>query len=92
MTTTLSAITNANTFSVWKDRTNELVTHAGKAVTLGDSETNSGNMKLNGNIVLENNHIITVDTITATNSEIEFQKNLRIDSSGASLLLSLIHI
>ena len=66
MSVTLTALTDTNTFSNWKDRTNELITVAGKTVTMGDGETNAGNIKLNGDIDLETGHTIEVDNITKT--------------------------
>jgi hypothetical protein len=87
-TTNISALQDSDTFTIWKDKTNALITHAAKAVTLGStSENNDGNINLNGDIILESGHSITVDTITAVNAnEIELLRNLRIDRAGASTL------
>ena len=92
-TNNIDDIANGTTFGVWRDRTNALIDHANKGVTLGDSETNAGNIKLNGDIVLESGHKITVDNITAQGSTITLDKNLllddgniRIDGSAATSL------
>ena len=50
MSRTLSQITNQNTFGVWKTRTNDIIDVIGSVVTIGDSETNSGNVVITGDI------------------------------------------
>lgn len=92
-TNNIDDIANSTTFGVWRDTTNALIDHANKGVTLGDSETNAGNIKLNGDIVLESGHKITVDNITAQGSTITLDKNLvlndgniRIDGAAATSL------
>ena len=50
MSRTLTQITNQNTFGVWKTRTNDIIGVLGDVVTIGDSETNSGNVKITGDI------------------------------------------
>ena len=81
-TNNIDDIANGTTFGVWRDRTNALIDHANKGVTLGDSETNAGNIKLNGDIVLESGHKITVDNITAQGSTITLDKNLLLDDGN----------
>ena len=81
-TNNIDDIANGTTFGVWRDRTNLLIDHANKGVTLGDSETNAGNIKLNGDIVLESGHKITVDNITAQGSTITLDKNLLLDDGN----------
>ena len=66
MSTSLSAITNANTFGQWKDRTNQIITALGGTVTIGDSETNAGNIVIDGNI--SGTGTLFIDTIDATSS------------------------
>jgi len=50
MSRTLTQITNQNTFGVWKTRTNDIIGVLGDVVTIGNSETNSGNVKITGDI------------------------------------------
>ena len=66
MSTSLSAITNANTFGQWKDRTNQIITALGGTVTIGDSETNTGNIVIDGDI--SGTGTLFIDTIDATSS------------------------
>ena len=66
MSTSLSAITNANTFGQWKDRTNQIITALGGTVTIGDSETKAGNIVIDGNI--SGTGTLFIDTIDATSS------------------------
>ena len=66
MSTSLSLITNANTFGQWKDRTNQIITALGGTVTIGDSETNTGNIVIDGNI--SGTGTLFIDTIDATSS------------------------
>ena len=90
MSKTIAAITDSSTFSVWKQQSNDLASHAAKAVTMTSTGTpgdnNEGNISLNGNLALEAGHTITVDTITGNSTAIELQKNLRIDGVGATSL------
>jgi len=90
MSKTIAAITDSSTFSVWKQQSNDLASHAAKAVTMTSTGTpgdnNEGNISLNGNLALEAGHTITVDTITGNSTSIELQKNLRIDGAGATSL------
>ena len=41
-TNNIDDIANGTTFGVWRDRTNALIDHANKGVTLGDSEDECG--------------------------------------------------
>ena len=50
MSRTLTQITNQNTFGVWKTRTNDIIGVLGDVVTIGNSETNSGNVVITGDI------------------------------------------
>jgi len=64
MSTSLTEITNANTFGQWKDRTNQIITALEETVTIGDSETNAGNIVIDGNI--SGTGTLFIDTIDAT--------------------------
>ena len=66
MSVTITAISNTDTFGTWKTKTNDLITVAAKAVTMGDP--NAGNIALNGDITLETGHTITVDNIIKSSS------------------------
>ena len=66
MSTTLAAITNANTFGIWKDRTNQIITALGTVVTIGNSETNAGNIVIGGDIT--SSGTIFANTLDATSS------------------------
>ena len=66
MSRTLSQITNQNTFGVWKTRTNDIIDAIGSAVTIGDSETNNGNVVIGGDIT--SSGILYIDTIQETDS------------------------
>jgi len=56
MTVILQPIVNTDTFSVWKDRTNEIVEALQDVVSLGDAGTENanGNVIVNGNITTTN--------------------------------------
>jgi len=66
MSRTLSQITNQNTFGVWKTRTNDIIDVLGSTVTIGDSETNTGNVIITGNIT--SSGTMFVDTLQETDS------------------------
>lgn len=90
MSVTITALSNTDTFGTWKGKTNELITVAGKAVTMGDA--NAGNIALNGDITLESGHTITVDNITkASGSTInllnptEITGDLTLDSGASAV-------
>ena len=51
MSRTLTQITNQNTFGVWKTRTNDIISVLGDVVTIGANETNSGTVKITGDII-----------------------------------------
>lgn len=92
MSVTITALSNTDTFGTWKGKTNELITVAGKAVTMGDA--NAGNIALNGDITLESGHTITVDNITkASGSTInllnptEITGDLTLDSGASAVKL-----
>lgn len=63
----LTDITNTSTFGDWKDRTNEIIDVSKKSVTLGDSEVNTGNVTLSGNLAITATNTLTTDKVT-TNS------------------------
>jgi hypothetical protein len=64
MSRNLTGITNQNTFGVWKTRTNDIIAVLSDVVTIGDSETNSGNIAINGNIT--STGTLFVDTLQET--------------------------
>lgn len=66
MSRTLSQITNQNTFGVWKTRTNDIIDVLASTVTIGDSETNTGNVIITGNIT--SSGTMFVDTLQETDS------------------------
>ena len=66
MSRTLSQITNQNTFGVWKTRTNDIIDVIGSVVTIGDSETNTGNVVITGDITSSGK--LYIDTIQETDS------------------------
>ena len=68
MSTILTAITNSNTFGQWKDRTNQIITALNSVVTIGDSETNTGNVVINGDIKSSGTLYINTLDVTASNS------------------------
>ncbi len=64
MSRNLTGITNQNTFGVWKTRTNDIIAVLSDVVTIGDSETNSGNIVIDGNIT--STGTLFVDTLQET--------------------------
>ena len=64
MSRTLTQITNQNTFGVWKTRTNDIISVLTDVVTIGDSETNTGNIAISGNIT--STGTLFVDTLQET--------------------------
>ena len=93
MSLNLTAITNENTFGIWKDRTNEMITGFGTVVTLGDvASSNTGNIALTGNISASGT--IFTDTIDALgagnlidlNATLDVNGDLGINKAGSSLL------
>lgn len=100
MSKTIAAITDASTFSVWKQQSNALATHASKAVTMTSIGTpgddNVGNVALDGNLTLAAGHTITVDNIIKSNaSQIKLQSpteitgDLTLDSGNSAVKLQL---
>lgn len=80
MSISLTAITNSNTFGQWKDRTNQIITALGSVVTIGDSETNTGNIVIGGNI--KSTGTLYANTISSyTGNLITLSANLKL--SGA---------
>ena len=79
MSVTITAISNTDTFGTWKTKTNDLITVAAKAVTMGDD--NAGNIALDGDITLESGHTITVDNIvkTAGGSQISLKSLTKVE-------------
>jgi len=64
-TNTITDLANSSTFDNWKTKTNDLIAHARIGATLGDSQTNTGNLKLTGNLVFTNVlNTISVDNIS----------------------------
>ena len=89
MSITLSQITNDNTFGIWKDRTNSIITGLATVVTLGDTaSTNTGNIALTGNVTAGG--FVKTDTLDAlgagnlitTNADLKLNGNLQINKSG----------
>jgi len=93
MSTTLAAITNANTFGIWKDRTNQIITALGGVVTIGNSETNTGNIVIGGDIT--SSGTIFANTLDATssgsnlitmNANFKLNGELALNTAGATLV------
>ena len=95
MSRSLTAITNQNTFGVWKTRTNDIIDVLDVAVTIGDSETNSGNVVIGGDISASGT--LYIDTIQETsgsgsnlitvNADLGVEGDIIMDkSSGAATL------
>tara|TARA_B110000238_G_scaffold200317_1_gene250009 strand:- start:1031 stop:2290 length:1260 start_codon:yes stop_codon:yes gene_type:complete len=93
MSTTLAAITNANTFGIWKDRTNQIITALGGVVTIGNSETNAGNIVIGGDIT--SSGTIFANTLDATssgsnlitmNANFKLNGELALNTAGATLV------
>ena len=90
MSRTLTQITNQNTFGVWKTRTNDIISVLGDVVTIGDSETNSGNVVITGNI--SSSGTLFVDTLQETsgnssniitvNADLGVEGNLILDQAS----------
>ena len=89
MSITLSQITNDNTFGIWKDRTNSIITSLATVVTLGDTAgTNTGNIALTGNVTAGG--FVKTDTLDAlgagnlitTNADLKLNGDLQINKSG----------
>ena len=97
MSITLSQITNENTFGIWKDRTNAIITGLGTVVTLGDTAgNNTGNIALTGNVTAAgklvsntidsvNGSLITVDD----NVHIKGYLDINSQSSGTASVLNM---
>ena len=95
MSRNLSQITNQNTFGVWKTRTNDIISVIGSVVTIGDSEANTGNIVIDGNVSASGT--LFIDTIQETsgngnnlitiNSDLGVEGDIIMDqSSGATTL------
>jgi cytoskeletal protein CcmA (bactofilin family) len=92
MSTSLTAITNSNTFGQWKDRTNQIITALNGVVTIGDSETNAGNVVITGDVT--STGTLYINTIDATasntanlinvNADLKITGNLQVNSANAS--------
>ena len=72
MSVTYTDILTTQTFQNWLDRTNSLSQSFGKTATLGDAETNTGNLLITGDVrstgiqSLDANPIIAKDSIKMT--------------------------
>jgi len=89
MSISLTAITNSNTFGQWKDRTNQIITALGGVVTIGDSETNTGNIVIGGNIkstgTLYANTISTYSgNLITLSANLKLSGALQVNSTSAS--------
>ena len=81
MSLNLTAITNENTFGIWKDRTNEMITGFGTVVTLGNTASaNTGNIALTGNVSAAGT--IFTDTIDALGAGNLINLNATLDVNG----------
>ena len=72
----LTDITNANSFGDWRQRTNELIDIAQKSVTFGPGEaaTNVGDVTIVGDFALATGNVSSfdiVDTVTASSLKIK---------------------
>ena len=90
MSKTLDQIVNSNTFGVWRDRTNQLVTELETTVQLGGNSTDnaSGHVYINGDVISTSNVVVDVikpfDTTLGANkvtidSESELNGNSIVD-------------
>jgi len=97
MSITLSQITNENTFGIWKDRTNAIITGLGTVVTLGDTAANNtGNIALTGNVTAGGKLVSnTIDSVNGTlitvddNVHIKGYLDLNSQSSGTASALNM---
>ena len=90
MSRTLTQITNQNTFGVWKTRTNDIISVLTDVVTIGDSETNTGNVVIAGDISASGT--MFVDTLQETtgngsnlitvNADLGIEGNLILDQAS----------
>ena len=83
MSRTLTEITNQNTFGVWKTRTNDIINVLTDVVTIGDSETNTGNVVIAGDVTSTGK--LFIDTIQETSSNVSniitVNANLNVDGN-----------
>ena len=94
MSTSLTPITNANTFGQWKEKTNDIITALGNTVTLGDAETNDSNIVLTGTGDITSQGTLYINTIDATaansaniitiNADAKLNGELQINNTYAS--------
>jgi hypothetical protein len=97
MSITLSQITNENTFGIWKDRTNAIITGLGTVVTLGDTAANNtGNISLTGNVTAGGKLVSnTIDSVNGTlitvddNVHIKGYLDVNSQSSGTASALNM---
>jgi len=92
--TTISKIDNSNSFGQWKDRTNAIIDVLAKVVTIGNSEVNTGNIVINGDITGGNSGTLRINTIDTTassvdnlisvNADMKLTGVLQVNSSAAS--------
>ena len=90
MSRTLTQITNQNTFGVWKTRTNDIISVLTDVATIGDSETNTGNVVIAGDISASGT--MFVDTLQETtgngsnlitvNADLGIEGNLILDQAS----------
>jgi hypothetical protein len=83
MSISLTAIANSNTFGQWKDRTNQIITALGNVVTIGNSETNTGNIVIGGNITSTGTLFINTIDNTASNTSNLISVNADLKVTGA---------
>ena len=83
MSRTLTEITNQNTFGVWKTRTNDIINVLTDVVTIGDSETNTGNVVIAGDVTATGK--LFIDTLQETSSNVNniitVNANLNVDGN-----------
>lgn len=90
--TGLPTLVNTNTFGQWKDLTNSIVQSLEDVVTIGDAETNAGNIVIDGNITASNtvisdiisplNNAVNIITLT---SEIDVEGNISLDNPAGGI-------
>ena len=80
----IADVLNADTFDTWRTKTNSIIGGLTRAVTMGDSETNTGNVVLNGDITLNTGKRIKADILKKTDagSNITIESDVVISSGS----------
>jgi len=85
MAVTISTLVNTDTFGDWKDKTNDLIDMAAKTLTIGEGETNSGNVEISGNLTVEQTLLVdTIQPYTAGPNTITFTGTVTATSFSGS--------